>query len=90
MATKSNNSKHQQKSQVLRLLRKDSDLTQEQLATHLNISRETVVAVENCHLGAISALPGDVMESWWQLCREKASMESKGEFQKLITSLYPF
>ena len=89
MASKSNEKLHIQKARVLRLLRRDNALTQEDLARELNISRETVVAVENCHSGAISAIPADIMSEWWKRCRDSASDDSRSEFSKLIVNLYP-
>ena len=79
MAIKSSNMLHRDRADILRQLRLESSLTQQELADRLEISREKVVAVENCHLKSMLALELDTIKNWWHLCRPKAkSVTLKG------------
>lgn len=80
MAVKSNNLQHQERAHVLRQLRLESSLTQQELADRLDISREKVVAVENYHLKSMKALELDTIKLWWELCRPKAKSATLKNF----------
>lgn len=87
---KSNNKNHLAQSGVLRKLRLNSGLTQAELAVKLNISREKVVAIENCHLATMQELETDLISVWWHLCKPKADEDTKSEFRKLIERIFPY
>ncbi|MCC2603786.1 helix-turn-helix transcriptional regulator [Planctobacterium marinum] len=84
MALKSNSAKHQEKSAILRELRKDAGLTQQQLAGRLSISRETLVGIENCYLQQIESLTSDIEDRWWEICRTTAKPQTKEKWHTHI------
>ncbi|BDX07824.1 helix-turn-helix domain-containing protein [Planctobacterium marinum] len=84
MANKSTDILHVERSDILRSLRLQSSFTQKQIADKLGISREKVVAVENCHLKSMLALELDTIKNWWNLCRSRADMETQKQFAKLM------
>lgn len=86
---KSNNPKHVEMSQTLKQARKDvPSFTQVDLAKALRISRETVVAIENCHLKTMETLELEVVEKWWKVCKIRGITErTKERFAKLIARI---
>jgi len=84
MAIKSTDTHHIERSDILRSLRLESNLTQQQLADKLGISREKVVAVENFHLKSMLALELDTVKSWWKLCRKNAESKTQKKFSSLM------
>lgn len=84
MAVKSTNTYHMERSEVLRKLRLESSFTQQQLAEKLSISREKVVAVENCHEKSMLALELDTIKCWWGLCKRRADSGTQKKFANLM------
>lgn len=84
MAVKSTDTLHVERSDVLRSLRLESSFTQQQLAEKLGISREKVVAVENCHAKSMVALELDTIKMWWTLCRKRAENATQRKFASLM------
>ena len=84
MANKSTDILHVERSDILRNLRLQSSYTQKQLADKLGISREKVVAVENCHLKSMLALELDTIKKWWELCRPRAEIDTQKQFSRLM------
>lgn len=84
MRIKSNTPKHLAKSKLLRQMRKDAGLTQLELAERLFISRETVVAIENCHQSAIETIESELLEGWWEICRPRATPTTYQAFKEFV------
>ena len=84
MAIKSTDTLHIERSDILRSLRLESNLTQQQLADKLRISREKVVAVENYHLKSMLALELDTIKGWWRLCKRGAEDKTQRKFASLM------
>lgn len=84
MAVKSTDTDHLERSEVLRTLRLESSYTQLQLARNLGISREKVVAVENCHLASMCSLELDTVKNWWRLCKGRAEDTTRKKFATLM------
>ena len=57
----------------LRLLRKESGLTQAQLGARIGLSRETVSHIENNNSRAINALTVSTLTKWRSECHKFAS-----------------
>ncbi len=88
MALKSSNKTHIEKARLLKKLRQESGLTQQDLAVRLDVSRETVSAIENCHHSAMTSLSDDLREKWWKICASSASTETKVSFVDLVTRIF--
>jgi len=88
MALKSTNPIHIQKAGLLKRSREEAGFTQQELANRLQVSRETVSAIENCHRAAMSALSEDLREQWWKVCESGASIDTKVSFVNLITRIF--
>lgn len=88
MALKSSNKTHIEKAQLLKRMRQEAGLTQQELASRLKVSRETVSAIENCHHSAMSALSDDLREQWWKVCAAGATSETKLSFINLVTRIF--
>ena len=86
MRTKSNSPRHLAKSKLLRQMRKDAGLTQQELAARLFISRETVVAIENSLLSAIKTIESELEEKWWDICRPKVTPTTYKAFKSFVLS----
>lgn len=84
MAVKSSNARLQEQARLLRSMRQEAGFTQAELATRLNVSRETVSAIENCHVGTIDTLEQRVLERWWSLCRAEAHSSTKEMFVSFL------
>lgn len=83
---KSTKKEHLELSATLKELRKDvPKFTQADLAKALSVSRETVVAIENCHFHAMDSIEMQLIEKWWKICRIKGITErTKERFATLI------
>lgn len=64
----------------LKIIRKRAKFTQQELATQLSISRETVSALETNKESAIKALPVETLIEWYALCSKEASQTEKHSF----------
>lgn len=84
MALKSSDTRHKEQASLLRSMREESGYTQAELANRLNVSRETVSAIENCHLGTIDTLEQRILEQWWSICRSKAHRVTKDHFVSFL------
>ena len=81
---KSSNPKHLAKAKLLRQMRKDAGLTQREIAQRLFISRETVIAMENCYLGTMETMQSDLQEKWWDICRPRVTSSTYQAFRDFI------
>ena len=88
MRIKSTSPKHLAKSKLLRQMRKDAGLTQQEMAARLLISRETIVAIENCHLSTIESIESDLQEKWWDICRPRATPTTYEAFKSFVLSSF--
>lgn len=86
---KSSNKTHIAQAEVLRKLRLNSGLTQQDLAIRLEISREKIVAIENCYLATMLELENEIISNWWRICKPRAQEDTKSEFRKLIDRIFP-
>ena len=84
MALKSSDTRHIEQASLLRSMREESGYTQAELANRLSVSRETVSAIENCHLGTIDTLEHRILEQWWSICRSKAHNATKDNFVSFL------
>jgi HTH-type transcriptional regulator/antitoxin HipB len=75
---------------LLRAMRKESGLTQKDLATRIGISRETVSAIENEKIEAIRSIGADVISSWYIICRQGASNQTRTKFFSHIMQFLGF
>ena len=72
----------------LKAIRKRAELTQQDLATKLGISRETVSALENNKESAINSLPVDTLIEWYALCSKEVSQTAKHSFIYSLMKLF--
>lgn len=86
MALKSNNIVHIEKAKLLKQMRIDSGLTQEQLGTRLGLSRYTISAIENCHAQQIETIEADVEDKWWKVCKPMVRTETKQNWFDFVVS----
>lgn len=81
---------HIELSATLKQVRKEvpGKFTQQELAERLGLSRETVVAIENCHLSAMESLELATVEKWWKVCKQRGiTQRTKERFVGLITKI---
>ncbi|TDF38552.1 helix-turn-helix domain-containing protein [Alteromonadaceae bacterium M269] len=76
--------------QELRRIRKEAGYTQAEMAVRVGISRETVIAIENEHPGAINSLELGVLKLWWKACHQRVTQETKTGFVTYIQSFFNF
>jgi HTH-type transcriptional regulator/antitoxin HipB len=83
------------KGEKLKGLRKEAGLSQQELANHLDISRETVCAIENNKPETLRSISVEIMVDWSSICvrRIRATNRSradrlKSEFVEFVTSLF--
>lgn len=76
--------------QLLKIMRKEADLTQAELAERLGVSRETVSAIENEKQETINGLSIDLIEKWWNVCGKRSSSKVKNEFMQNILQFFSF
>lgn len=72
----------------LRALRKEAGFTQAEIAQHLSISRETVVAIENEHPKTIDALTLEVVNAWWVTCKKFVAESRQLSFKALVLKYF--
>jgi DNA-binding XRE family transcriptional regulator len=75
---------------LLRELRKEADLTQQDLATRIGISRETVSAIENDKRETIEALGAEVISKWHMICAQRASEATRNKFFQHVMQYFGF
>ena len=71
----------------LKKIRKNAKLTQEELAEMLELSRETVNAIENNRPSAIKALTWKTVSAWQEVCCDKADELTRNTFKQYIIRL---
>lgn len=74
----------------LRTLRKESGLTQGELALRIGLSRETVSAIENDKPETMNSISVEVINKWWSLCRRKASENTRQSFMTTVMEYFGF
>lgn len=75
---------------LLRELRKEADLTQQDLAARIGISRETVSAIENDKRETIEALGAEVISKWHMICAQRASAATRNKFFQHVMQYFGF
>lgn len=75
---------------LLRELRKEAELTQEQLALRVGISRETVSAIENDKRETIEAIGAEVVSKWHMVCAQRASAATQHKFFQHVIKYFGF
>ena len=81
---------HVELSETLKQVRKEAHgrFTQQELANRLGLSRETVVAIENCNLHTMQTLELATVGKWWKVCRQRGiTQRTKERFIGLITRI---
>lgn len=68
----------------LKEMRKESGLTQAELAVRLGVSRETVIAIEKEHPGTIDSLAVGTLKQWWKVCNQRISQQSRNDFIEYV------
>jgi DNA-binding XRE family transcriptional regulator len=69
-------------------LRKEAGYTQEQLGLRLDISRETISAIENERPETLNNIAVTVINKWWSVCRTKASPETRESFISTVLDYF--
>lgn len=72
----------------LKQMRLDTGLSQKALGEQIGISRETVLAIEKKHAGAIKSLEMDVVKLWFRTCKNKANSPLLARFKRGITAFF--
>ena len=90
MALISNRKNHTEKSALLKQLRKDAGLTQEDLGTRLGVGRDKISHIEKCHLQQMESLTADFEDQWWHVCRTLAKPDTKHNWLQFIVNKYGF
>ena len=75
---------------LLRELRKEAELTQEQLASRIGISRETVSAIETDKRESIEAIGAEVISRWHIICAQRASAATQNKFFQHVMKYFGF
>ncbi|WP_025821370.1 helix-turn-helix transcriptional regulator [Shewanella marina] len=70
----------------LREIRKKADYTQQELATRLGISRETLIKIETDSPSAVIKM--EIVNRWWQICRPKLSHHQRGSFKLSLIKFF--
>lgn len=81
---------HVELAETLKQVRKEvpGRFTQQDLADRLGLSRETIVAIENCHLNTMETLELATVEKWWKVCKQRGiTQRTKERFIGLITKI---
>ena len=84
MALKSRNRNHIEKAQLLKQLRKESGLTQEELSARIGLRRDFVSHIENCHLQQMEALRVDLEDKWWEVCKTSTTQKARDSWRRYI------
>ena len=90
MAHKSTNRNHIEKSSLLKQLRKDAGLTQDELAQRMKVTRDVISHIENCHLQQMDNLKTDFEDKWWEVCQYTARPETKASWRSYILNKFGF
>jgi DNA-binding XRE family transcriptional regulator len=69
-------------------MREEAGFTQEELASRLGCSRETVNYIENRKQGTIKKLEIPLVNKWWSVCRLKVSENSRLEFVQTLIDYF--
>lgn len=88
MALKSSDPKLRRQASLLKSMREEAGFTQVELANRINVSRETVSAIENCHVGTIDTIEQRVLSQWWSICRGKAHSTTRENFISLLKKTF--
>jgi DNA-binding XRE family transcriptional regulator len=75
---------------LLRELRKEAQLTQNELAVRIGISRETVSAIENDKRETIEAIGAEVISKWHMICAQSASSATCNKFFQHVMQYFGF
>ncbi|MBL4630324.1 MAG: helix-turn-helix transcriptional regulator [Paraglaciecola sp.] len=75
---------------LLRELRRETGLTQYDLATRIGISRETVSAIENDKRETIEAIGAEVISKWHMICAQSASADTRNKFFEHVMKYFGF
>lgn len=75
---------------LLRTLRMEAGFTQEELASKVGLSRETVSAIENEKPGTIDTIEAEVISMWYIVCRQKASAQTENQFFGHVMKYFGF
>ncbi|TDF39156.1 XRE family transcriptional regulator [Alteromonadaceae bacterium M269] len=75
---------------LLKMMRKEAEFTQKELALRIGISRETVSAIERGVPETINKLETDVVSNWHIVCRQKLSPDTDTEFLSHILQYFGF
>lgn len=65
---------------LLKNMRKEANYTQQELATRIGISRETVSAIENAKIETLNNISAEVISAWHIACRQGATSDTKTKF----------
>ena len=68
----------------LRDIRKEAQLTQRELAQRINISRETIIAIEKEHPGTIHTIQLETLKRWWRVCDTRISSQTRLRFTTYV------
>ncbi|MEP0356877.1 helix-turn-helix transcriptional regulator [Paraglaciecola sp.] len=74
----------------LKSLRKEAGFTQEELASRIGISRETVSAIENEKPETMESIGVSVISKWWSTCRQTASAQTRESFFSTVMDYFGF
>jgi HTH-type transcriptional regulator/antitoxin HipB len=75
---------------LLRELRKEAELTQQDLARRIGISRETISAIENDKRETIEAIGAEVISKWHIICAQRASPATRNKFFEHVMKYFGF
>ncbi len=75
---------------LLRTMRKEAGLTQEQLKVRLGISRETVSAIENEKPETINSIEAEVVSKWHIVCKQSVSSDTGTAFFEHMMKYFGF
>jgi DNA-binding XRE family transcriptional regulator len=73
---------------LLRSLRKEAGYTQIEMSKKMGVCRETIVAIENLHIGSVNKLELWLVMRWWVACKLKANIETKSQFSSLLKKAF--
>lgn len=73
---------------LLRTLRKESGYTQIEMGKRLDVCRETIIAIENLHVGSVDSLEFWLVMRWWVVCKFQATIDTKSQFSALLKKAF--
>lgn len=71
----------------LKLLRKKAEITQEELAELIGLSRETVNAIENNRPSAIKAITWNTISLWQETCIDRVDRYTRSKFKRYLSQI---